>query len=71
MQLVAGEAIVFPRGDAYHMASEPGVPPARGGAKLDAILARRRARSPTAAAVRRRGSSAATWRATRAWRGCS
>jgi AraC-like DNA-binding protein len=41
MQLVAGDAIVFPHGDAHHMASEPGVPPARGGAKLDAILARR------------------------------
>jgi AraC-like DNA-binding protein len=41
VRLTAGDVIVFPQGDAHRMASEPGLPPATGGAKLDAVLARR------------------------------
>jgi AraC-like DNA-binding protein len=41
MRLSAGDVIVFPQGDAHRMTSEPGLPPATGGAKLDAILTRR------------------------------
>ena len=37
---VAGDAILFPQGDAHRMCSEPGVPPA-GGANLSEVLARR------------------------------
>ena len=40
VRLVAGDAIVFPQGDAHRMASAPGLPPARG-APLDQVLARR------------------------------
>ncbi|RZI96900.1 MAG: AraC family transcriptional regulator [Variovorax sp.] len=40
VRLVAGDAIVFPQGDAHRMASTPGLPPARG-APLDQVLARR------------------------------
>ncbi len=40
VRLVAGDAIVFPQGDAHRMASAPGLPPARG-ARLDEVLARR------------------------------
>lgn len=40
VRLVAGDAIVFPHGDAHRMASEPGLPPATGG-RLDQVLARR------------------------------
>jgi AraC-like DNA-binding protein len=39
-QLVAGDAVLFPQGDAHRMTSTPGLPPATG-AKLDAVLARR------------------------------
>jgi AraC-like DNA-binding protein len=38
---VAGDVVVFPQGDAHRMSSQPGVPPAKGGARLDAVLARR------------------------------
>ena len=38
--LVAGDAILFPQGDAHRMTSEPGLRPATG-ARLDAVLARR------------------------------
>ena len=40
VRLVAGDAIVFPQGDAHRMCSQPGLPPAVGG-RLDAVLARR------------------------------
>lgn len=40
VRLVAGDAIVFPQGDAHRMASAPGLPPARG-APLAQVLARR------------------------------
>jgi AraC-like DNA-binding protein len=41
MRLSAGDAVVFPQGDAHRMASEPGLAPALGGARLDAVLSRR------------------------------
>jgi hypothetical protein len=31
MRLVAGDAVIFPQGDAHRMSSEPGLPPAPGG----------------------------------------
>jgi len=40
VRLVAGDAIVFPQGDAHRMTSQPGLPPATGG-RLDQVLARR------------------------------
>lgn len=40
VRLVAGDAVVFPKGDAHRMCSAPGVPPASG-ARLDQVLARR------------------------------
>lgn len=40
VRLVAGDAIVFPHGDAHRMTSEPGLPPASG-ARLDQVLSRR------------------------------
>jgi AraC-like DNA-binding protein len=40
MRLVAGDAIIFPQGDAHRMTSEPGLPPATG-ARLDEVLSRR------------------------------
>ncbi|MDB5999702.1 MAG: hypothetical protein JWP52_1401 [Rhizobacter sp.] len=40
MRLVAGDAIIFPQGDAHRMCSQPGVPPASG-ARLDVVLSRR------------------------------
>jgi AraC-like DNA-binding protein len=39
-RLVAGDAVVFPKGHAHRMASQPGLPPATG-ARLDEVLARR------------------------------
>jgi AraC-like DNA-binding protein len=39
-RLVAGDIVVFPRGDAHRMASSPGVPP-REGRRLTDVLARR------------------------------
>jgi AraC-like DNA-binding protein len=41
VRLVAGDAVLFPQGDAHLMTSEPGLPPATSGARLDAVLARR------------------------------
>jgi AraC-like DNA-binding protein len=41
VKLVAGDAVIFPHGDAHLMSSQPGLPPAQGGARLDAVLARR------------------------------
>jgi len=41
LRLIAGDAVIFPQGDAHRMTSQPGVPPATGGARLDAVLARR------------------------------
>jgi AraC-like DNA-binding protein len=38
--LVAGDAVVFPQGNAHLMTSEPGLPPAQG-KRLDAVLTRR------------------------------
>ncbi len=40
VKLVAGDAVVFPQGDAHRMASEPGLAPATG-ARLDVVLSRR------------------------------
>lgn len=40
LRLVAGDAVVFPQGDAHCMTSAPGMPPAKG-ARLDQVLARR------------------------------
>ena len=40
LHLVAGDAILFPQGDAHRMTSQPGLQPASG-ARLDAVLARR------------------------------
>jgi AraC-like DNA-binding protein len=40
LRLIAGDAVVFPQGDAHLMTSQPGLPAARG-ARLDAVLARR------------------------------
>jgi AraC-like DNA-binding protein len=40
VHLVAGDAVIFPQGDAHRMTSQPGLPPATG-ARLDAVLARR------------------------------
>ena len=40
MRLVAGDAVLFPQGDAHRMGSQPGLPPASG-ARLNEVLARR------------------------------
>ena len=40
LRLTAGDAIIFPQGDAHIMSSRPGLPPATG-ARLDAVLSRR------------------------------
>ena len=40
MKLIAGDAVLFPQGDAHIMTSQPGLPPAKG-SRLDAVLARR------------------------------
>ena len=40
LNLVAGDVVMFPQGHAHRMASEPGLPPARG-ARLDVVLRRR------------------------------
>lgn len=40
-KLIAGDVIIFPKGDAHRMTSQPGVPPAQGGARLDEVLKRR------------------------------
>jgi AraC-like DNA-binding protein len=40
VRLVAGDAVIFPEGDAHRMTSEPGLAPAAG-ARLDEVLARR------------------------------
>ena len=39
-RLIAGDAVIFPKGHAHRMASQPGLPPAAG-AHLDRVLARR------------------------------
>jgi len=41
LRLMAGDAVIFPHGDAHRMSSRPGLPPASGGARLDAVLTRR------------------------------
>jgi len=41
VRLIAGDAVIFPQGDAHLMTSQPGLPPASGGARLDQVLARR------------------------------
>jgi len=41
VRLTAGDAVIFPQGHAHRMCSEPGLPPAQGGARLDALLTRR------------------------------
>ena len=41
VRLIAGDAVIFPQGDAHRMTSQPGLPPAVGGARLDQVLARR------------------------------
>ncbi|MDP2004787.1 MAG: AraC family transcriptional regulator [Rubrivivax sp.] len=40
VRLTAGDAVIFPQGDAHRMASAPGLTPASG-ARLDAVLSRR------------------------------
>jgi AraC-like DNA-binding protein len=40
LRLTAGDAVIFPQGDAHRMASQPGLAPASG-ARLDVVLARR------------------------------
>jgi AraC-like DNA-binding protein len=40
MRLGAGDAVLFPQGDAHRMTSEPGLPPAPGG-RLNTVLSRR------------------------------
>ncbi len=40
VHLIAGDAILFPQGDAHRMASQPGLPPATGG-RLEEVLSRR------------------------------
>ena len=41
VRLVAGDVVLFAHGDAHRMSSEPGVPPATGGAPLAKVLSRR------------------------------
>ena len=41
VRLMAGDAVIFPGGDAHRMASQPGLEPASGGVSLDEVLARR------------------------------
>jgi AraC-like DNA-binding protein len=41
LRLMAGDAIIFPHGDAHRMMSRPGLPPASGGAGLSQLLSRR------------------------------
>lgn len=40
IHLIAGDAVIFPRGHAHRMCSQPGLPPAKG-ARLEEVLARR------------------------------
>lgn len=40
LRLMAGDAVLFPQGDAHRMGSEPGLPPAQG-ARLEQVLAQR------------------------------
>jgi AraC-like DNA-binding protein len=40
LRLIAGDAVIFPQGDAHLMTSEPGLPPAKG-SRLDAVFSRR------------------------------
>jgi AraC-like DNA-binding protein len=40
LRLIAGDAVIFPQGDAHRMTSEPGLAPATG-ARLDTVLSRR------------------------------
>ncbi len=41
LRLTAGDAVIFPHGDAHLMTSEPGLVPASGGASLKDLLSRR------------------------------
>jgi AraC-like DNA-binding protein len=41
LHLDAGDAVVFPQGHAHRMCSAPGLEPAKGGARLEAVLSRR------------------------------
>lgn len=41
LKLVPGDVVIFPQGDAHRMTSLPGLPPASGGSRLDAVLTRR------------------------------
>lgn len=41
LRLSAGDVVLFPQGDAHLMCSEPGLPPASGGAPLAEVLSRR------------------------------
>lgn len=41
VQLRAGDAVLFPQGHAHRMSSQPGLPPAQGGARLADVLSRR------------------------------
>jgi AraC-like DNA-binding protein len=41
VKLMAGDALIFPAGDAHRMTSQPGLEPARGGVGLNELLTRR------------------------------
>jgi len=41
VKLMAGDALIFPAGDAHRMTSQPGLAPARGGVGLNELLTRR------------------------------
>jgi AraC-like DNA-binding protein len=41
MRLDAGDVVLLTQGDAHLMSSQPGLPPARGGASLEAVVSRR------------------------------
>ena len=41
LRLIAGDAVIFPQGDAHRMNSAPGLAPASGRAGLEAVLSRR------------------------------
>ena len=69
VRLCAGDAVIFPQGDAHRMASAPGVPPATG-ARLHEVLSRRPRTLAYGAAAPSRGWSAVTWPAMRAWPAC-
>jgi hypothetical protein len=69
VHLIAGDAIIFPQGDAHRMTSQPGLPPATGG-RLDEVLSRRPRQLSYGGGGPRRASCAAIWHATHGSRDC-